>query len=51
MDSINKNQPEDNHQDLQGAAAVARVKELVTRRKPVSFAQRARWLVPAARAR
>lgn len=29
MDSINKNQPEDNHQDLGGAAAIKKMTELI----------------------
>src|SRR5688572_7599505 len=29
MDSINKNQPEDNHENLNSAEAVAKIKELV----------------------
>lgn len=37
MDSINKNQPEDNHQDLNGAAAIAKVKELSEKAKTCFF--------------
>lgn len=37
MDSINKNQPEDNHQDLSGSAAVAKIKELVKKAETCFF--------------
>jgi general stress protein 26 len=37
MDSINKNQPEENRQDLQGAKAVAKIKELVETAKTCFF--------------
>ncbi|MES2889116.1 MAG: pyridoxamine 5'-phosphate oxidase family protein [Pseudomonadota bacterium] len=37
MDSINRNQPEDNHQDLQGADTVRRVQETVKKTQTCFF--------------
>ncbi|HEY0039127.1 MAG TPA: pyridoxamine 5'-phosphate oxidase family protein, partial [Flavisolibacter sp.] len=37
MDSINRNQPEDNHADLQGAAARKKVKELAEKASSCFF--------------
>ena len=37
MDSINRNQPEQNHADLQGAEAVEKIKELVDKAKTCFF--------------
>lgn len=37
MDSINKNQPEDNYEDLQGAEAAKKIKELVETAKSCFF--------------
>lgn len=37
MDSINKNQPEQNHQDLRGAEAIEKVKELVKKAETCFF--------------
>ncbi len=37
MDSINRNQPEDNHEDLSGHAAVKRIKDVVEKTKTCFF--------------
>lgn len=37
MDSINKNQPEDNHADLNGPAAVERIREMVKKAESCFF--------------
>ncbi|MCY7316194.1 MAG: pyridoxamine 5'-phosphate oxidase family protein [Rubrivivax sp.] len=37
MDSINRNQPEDNHEDLSGHAAVQRIKAVVDKTKTCFF--------------
>lgn len=37
MDSINKNQPEDNHEDLLGAAAIEKIKELIKKSESCFF--------------
>lgn len=37
MDSINRNQPEDTHKNLQGAQAVAKIKEMVKRAENCFF--------------
>jgi general stress protein 26 len=37
MDSINKNQPEDNHEDLHGAAAIEKIKELIKKSETCFF--------------
>ena len=35
MDSINKNQPEDNRKDLSGEGAIKKMKELLKKQTPV----------------
>ncbi len=37
MDSINRNQPEDNHADLQGAEALERIREMVKKAESCFF--------------
>ncbi len=37
MDSINKNQPEENHEDLRGRKAVIKIKELVEKAQTCFF--------------
>ncbi|MEO7167123.1 MAG: pyridoxamine 5'-phosphate oxidase family protein [Spartobacteria bacterium] len=37
MDSINRNQPEENHEDLTGAKAIAKIKELVDQAQTCFF--------------
>ncbi len=37
MDSINKNQPEDNHEDLSGAKAVTKMAELIKKAETCFF--------------
>lgn len=37
MDSINKNQPEENHEDLRGWKAVSKIKELVEKAQTCFF--------------
>ena len=37
MDSINKNQPEDNYQDLQGTVAIEKIKELIDKSESCFF--------------
>lgn len=37
MDSINRNQPEDNHRDLQGQAAIDRIKDVVDKTSTCFF--------------
>jgi general stress protein 26 len=37
MDSINRNQPEDNHDDLQGTEAIGKIKELVEKAQTCFF--------------
>lgn len=40
MDSINRNQPEDNHRDLQGRAAVERLRDVVKKTQTCFFCTR-----------
>lgn len=40
MDSINRNQPEDNHEDLMGAEAIKKIKELVEKATTCFFCTR-----------
>jgi hypothetical protein len=37
MDSINKNQPEENHEDLRGGKAAEKIKELIEKNKSCFF--------------
>jgi len=40
MDSINRNQPEDNHEDLHGDSAAEKMKELINKNKSCFFCTR-----------
>ncbi len=46
MNSINKNQPEQNHEDLSGAPAIAKIRELVDQAKTVFFCTQIREARP-----
>jgi general stress protein 26 len=46
MDSINKQQPEKNHEDLQGSMAIKKIKELVNKNKTCFFCTHSRNSAP-----
>lgn len=43
MNSIDRNQPEDNDEDLQGQEAVKKIKEMVEQAEIASFAPPSSW--------